>query len=121
MQTHGPKRVYTPQSLEFWFGKLENDWAPYFDETQLELGRRIYRDGEVREIELGVSDAIIHRKVEKKEEYAVIEWNADGNRLILRKMDRTARRPERMDPARCEAIRPRLVRFYWCSKPRPKD
>jgi superfamily II DNA or RNA helicase len=74
MQSHGPKRVYTPQSLEFWFGKLENDWAEHFSASQLEEGRRIYRDGEVRELELTHSDAIIHRRVEKKDEYAVIEW-----------------------------------------------
>ncbi len=74
MQSHGPKRVYTPQSLEFWFGKLENDWAEHFSVSQLDEGRRIYRDGEVRELELTHTDAIIHRRVEKKDEYAVIEW-----------------------------------------------
>src|SRR4051812_27502105 len=74
MQSHGPKRVYTPHSLEFWFGKLENDWAEHFTATQLEEGRRIYRDGEVRELELTAKDAIIHRRVEKKDEYVVIEW-----------------------------------------------
>lgn len=75
MQSHGPKRVYTPQSLEFWFGKLENDWAEHFSATQLDEGRRIYRDGEVRELELTQNDAIIHRRVEKRDEYAVIEWD----------------------------------------------
>jgi superfamily II DNA or RNA helicase len=78
MQTHGPKRVYTPQSLEFWFGKLEHDWERHFSDSQLEEGHRIYRDGEVRELELTASDAIIHRRIDKKDEYAVIEWNAAG-------------------------------------------
>ena len=78
MQRHGPKRVYTPQSLEFWFDKLERDWAEYFSVEQLEQGRRMYRDSEIRELELTARDAIIHRKVDKKEEYAVIEWDADG-------------------------------------------
>jgi superfamily II DNA or RNA helicase len=78
MQSHGPKRVYTPHSLEFWFGRLENDWAEAFSESQLEEGRRIYRDGEVRELELTEHDAIVHRRIEKKDEYAVIEWGADG-------------------------------------------
>src|SRR4051794_40431322 len=76
MQSHGPKRVYTPHSLEFWFGKLENDWAEHFTASQLDEGRRIYRDGEVRELELTDKDAIIHRRVEKKDEYAVIEWES---------------------------------------------
>ena len=78
MQTHGPKRVYTPQSLEFWFGKLEHDWERHFNEAQLQEGHRIYRDGEVRELELTASDAIVHRRVDKKDEYAVIEWKDDG-------------------------------------------
>ena len=78
MQTHGPKRVYTPQSLEFWFGKLEHDWERHFSEAQLEEGHRIYRDGEVRELELTASDAIIHRRIDKKDEYAVIEWTEAG-------------------------------------------
>ncbi len=78
MQSHGPKRVYTPHSLEFWFGKLENDWSGAFSEAQLEHGRQIYRDGQVRELELTDKDAIVHRRVEKKDEYAVIEWTAEG-------------------------------------------
>src|SRR5450432_1495983 len=77
MQTHGPKRIYTPQSLEFWFGRLEVEWEEQFDAAHVERGHAMYRDGEIRELELGAKDAIIHRKVEKKEEYAVIEWDAD--------------------------------------------
>lgn len=78
MQSHGPKRVYTPQSLEFWFDRLEHEWETAFTPEQLEHGRRIYVDGEVRELELTAKDAIIHRRVEKKDEYAVIEWGAEG-------------------------------------------
>ena len=77
MQTHGPKRIYTPQSLEFWFERLEADWEGHFDANHVEQGHAMYRDGEIREIELGARDAIIHRKVEKREEYAVIEWEGD--------------------------------------------
>ena len=82
MQSHGPKRVYTPHSLESWFDRLENDWATAFSAAQLEEGRRIYRDGEVRELELTAKDAIIHRRVEKKDEYVVIEW--EGQSLAVR-------------------------------------
>src|SRR6185312_9852927 len=78
MQSHGPKRFYTPQSLEFWFEKLADDWAGAFTAAQLEEGRRIYRDGEVRELELTDKDAIVHRRIEKKDEYAVIEWGGAG-------------------------------------------
>ena len=64
MQTHGPKRIYTPQSLEFWFAQLEADWEGQFGADQVERGEGMYRDGEIRELELGARDAIIHRKVE---------------------------------------------------------
>jgi superfamily II DNA or RNA helicase len=82
MQSHGPKRVYTPQSLESWFGKLVNDWSEYFSDKQLEEGRRIYRDSGVRELELTDDDAIVHRRIDKHDQYAVIEWSRDG--LIVR-------------------------------------
>ncbi len=78
MQNHGPKRVYTPHSLEFWFSRLEHNWETYFTAEQLERGHALYRDGEVRELELTAGDAIVHRKVEKKDEYAVIEWAEKG-------------------------------------------
>ena len=77
MQSHGPKRIYTPQSLEFWFGRLEADWEGQFDTVHAARGHEIYRDNEIREVELGATDAIIHRRVDKKEEYAVIEWEGD--------------------------------------------
>jgi superfamily II DNA or RNA helicase len=78
MQNHGPKRVYTPHSLEFWFSRLEHNWETYFTAEQLERGHAIYREGEVRELELTASDAIVHRRIDKKDEYAVIEWAEKG-------------------------------------------
>ncbi len=78
MQSHGPRRVYTPQSLEFWFERLEGDWTAAFSASQLDAGRELYRAGEIRELELTAKDAIIHRRVEKRDEYAVIEWDEDG-------------------------------------------
>src|SRR6202451_2437462 len=76
MQTQRPHRVYTPHSLEYWFDVLADDWSETFSASQLDEGRRIYRNGEVRELELTDRDAIIHRRIEKKDEYAVIEWSA---------------------------------------------
>jgi superfamily II DNA or RNA helicase len=78
MQNHGPKRVYTPHSLEHWFSRLEHNWETYFSAEQLERGHAIYRDGEVRELELTATDAIVHRRIDKKDEYAVIEWAEKG-------------------------------------------
>jgi len=81
MQSHGPKRIYTPQSLEFWFGRMEVEWEGQFDTAHVERGHAMYRDSEIREVELGATDAIIHRRVDKKEEYAVIEWEGDQIRV----------------------------------------
>jgi SNF2 family DNA or RNA helicase len=81
MQSHGPKRIYTPQSLEFWFGRMEVEWEEQFDAAHVERGHAMYRNNEIREVELGARDAIIHRRVDKKEEYAVIEWEGDAIRV----------------------------------------
>jgi superfamily II DNA or RNA helicase len=78
MQSHGPKRFYTPNALEFWFEKLSGEWSRTFSASQLDEGRRIYREGEVRELELSDRDAIVHRRIDKKDEYAVIEWDGSG-------------------------------------------
>ncbi|MEI6861829.1 MAG: DEAD/DEAH box helicase [Verrucomicrobiota bacterium] len=82
MQGHGPKRIYTPQSIEFWFAKLEDDWELHFTLPQLEAGRRLYVAGEVRELELTNHDAIIHRRVDKHDQYAVIEWVEGGTPTV---------------------------------------
>jgi len=76
MQPHATKRIYTPKSLEFWFQKLGEDWTKRFKDSQLEQGRRFYREGQVRELELTTGEAIIHRRVDKRDEYALIEWEA---------------------------------------------
>lgn len=76
MQSHGPKRVYNLNALEFWFNRLTVSWEPYFTGADVERGRQLYRDGFIREIELSETDAIIHSKINGKECYAVIEWNS---------------------------------------------
>lgn len=88
MQSHGPKRVYTPHSLEFWFEKLADEWEQNFSDDQLEAGHRLYREGDVRELELTDQDAIVHRRIEKKDEYAVIEWDAKGLNVRSSSTDR---------------------------------
>src|SRR5882757_3612 len=81
MQTHGPKRIYTPQSLEFWFGRLEVDWEGQFDATHVERGHEMYRDCEIREVELGANDAIIPGKVKNRKESAAMNWAGDQTKV----------------------------------------
>lgn len=78
MQIHGPKRVYTQGSLEFWFDRLVHPWDSFFPAEHLRSGRSLYRNGGIREIELAPDDAVVHVKLDGKEEYAVIEWNDKG-------------------------------------------
>lgn len=82
MQIHGPKRVYTQGALEFWFGKLVSPWDARFSTEHLKQGRTLYRDGGIREVELGPNDAVIHIKMEGKEEYTVLEW--DNEDMVVR-------------------------------------
>lgn len=74
MQGHGPKRIYTPQSIEAWFSRLDEDWERYFTPAQLAAGHQLYVEGEVCELELTDHDAVVHRRVDKHDQYAVIEW-----------------------------------------------
>ena len=90
MQSHGPKRFYTPHSLEFWFERLAEDWSAGFSPGELDEGRRIYRAGEVRELELNHRDAIVHRRIDKQDEYAVIEWLETGLAVRSSSTDRAA-------------------------------
>jgi len=82
MQGHGPKRIYTPQSIEAWFGRLEQDWERHFTPAQLAAGHQLYVAGEVRELELTDHDAIVHRRVDKHDQYAVIEWPGDASPTV---------------------------------------
>ncbi len=75
MQAHGPKRIYNPQSLEFWFGKLSSEWERCFPSEVLEQGRQWYREGLIRELELEIGQGIVHTKLEGKACYSVIEWD----------------------------------------------
>ncbi|TVR50984.1 MAG: DEAD/DEAH box helicase [Puniceicoccaceae bacterium] len=82
MPARGPKRLYSPSALEFWFEKLELPWDPYFPEKDLNAGRGAYREGIIREVELSAGDAVVHAKLDAKEEYVVIEWS--NSRLQVR-------------------------------------
>ncbi|MDA0347016.1 MAG: DEAD/DEAH box helicase [Verrucomicrobia bacterium] len=68
------KRLFTRQAIEKWFDRLTQDWERAFSKEEIEAGRRLYRSGEIREVELTEEDAIIHCKFDKKESYAMIDW-----------------------------------------------
>ncbi len=69
-----PKRIYTQKALEAWFERLSSDWETHFSLQVLKSARQIYRQGEIRELELSAIDAIIHCRREKTDFYSMIEW-----------------------------------------------
>ncbi|MCH8540607.1 MAG: DEAD/DEAH box helicase [Opitutales bacterium] len=83
MPIQGPKRTYSPRSLEFWFGHLPTHWEESFTSAALTRGRDFYREGVIREIELSEGQAIVHVKHEGRELYSVVDAESDG-RLAFR-------------------------------------
>lgn len=82
MIPRGPKRIYSRKALEAWFENLAESWESQFPTELLERGRELYREGEVREIEMSEKDAIIHARREKADAYAFLEWQ--GGKLNVR-------------------------------------
>ncbi len=78
MPSRSSNKVYSSNALERWFERLAHPWEKAFSESELAEGRQLYRGGEIRGLELGDSDAVVHMKLEKQEVYACIEWH-NGN------------------------------------------
>lgn len=68
------KRVYSGKALEFWFTQLQNNWEALFRSYDLDAGRKLYRAGDVREIELGEGHAIVRGRDGDEEYYVVLDW-----------------------------------------------
>lgn len=69
------KRIYNDLTLESWRGKIAYAWETFFTKPELNLGREIYRNGEIRELELNEFDIIVHARFDQDECYALIEWS----------------------------------------------
>lgn len=76
------KRLFTHKAIECWFDRLTAEWENHFTREELEAGRLLYRRGEIREVELSEMDAIIHCKFDKKECYALVDW--ESGRMSVR-------------------------------------
>ena len=68
------RRIYSAQTLERWFDRLAHPWEAHFSDDELEEGRRIYRSGAIRTLELAEGEAIIHTGRGEEEIYAMVEW-----------------------------------------------
>ncbi len=81
MNTRAIKRLYSGAALEAWLTRLDSDWEEHFRSEHLEDGRRMYREGLVREIELSEADAIVHVKEDGESRYVVIDWEEGRPRV----------------------------------------
>lgn len=72
------KRSYTDPALEFWFSRMDGDWEQRFTADELSLGRKIYREGGVRELALSETDAIATIRWQGKDAYVVLDYPASG-------------------------------------------
>lgn len=74
MSVRTSKRVYSSGALEAWLHFLTYNWEARFSEDELRAGRSIYRLGHIRELELGIQDAIVHGNMADESGYAMLEW-----------------------------------------------
>ena len=82
MQDRSAKKIYSQSALEFWFKTLPHNWESIFTDSELKKGRHLYREGEILELELSQSEAIINSKIGGEPLYSVVEW--DKEKLVVR-------------------------------------
>ena len=82
MQDRSAKKIYSQSALEFWFKTLPHNWESIFTDSELKKGRHLYREGEILELELSHSEAIINSKIGGEPLYSVVEW--DKEKLVVR-------------------------------------
>jgi superfamily II DNA or RNA helicase len=69
-----PKRIYSPSAIEKWFDRLCSPWEKSFDREELRVGRGLYRECHVRELQLDPETLIVHRRNGREDVYSVVEW-----------------------------------------------
>jgi len=69
-----PKRTYSPAAIETWFDRLEGDWEKSFAEDEITLARELYRESQVRELQLDPGSIVVHRRKGREDVYSVVEW-----------------------------------------------
>lgn len=68
------RRRYTQSALETWFRRMVNDWEFAFTREELDMGRDLYLEDSIREVEITEKDAIIKARGQSGDCYVVIEW-----------------------------------------------
>jgi len=79
MTSNGPSRTFTREAVEAWLTRLSSaDWETNIPKTQLQEGRKFYREGMLSNIDLQSGQAVVTQKVNREETYSIIEWNGKG-------------------------------------------
>lgn len=69
------QRVYSDTALDNWLARLQPNWDAVYRAEAIDAGRKLYRDGLIRSVELGPDDAIVHFRLhDGADVYVVLEW-----------------------------------------------
>ena len=73
MHQRASKRTYTLQGLSYWLDRLGEDWEVLFSGQEIARGRKIYRQGQVKELEFREGSAVMRCVTEEEDGYAVVD------------------------------------------------
>ncbi len=72
-------RIYRNSELGLWLRRVSCDWEKFFRPPELAYGRKLYKSGAVRTLELNSSEAIICAKLsDDSEPYCVLDFDGDA-------------------------------------------
>ena len=71
-------RIYRNSELGLWLRRVACDWENFFRQEELLYGRKLYKTGAVRTLELNSSEAIICAKLpDSSEPYCILDFEGD--------------------------------------------
>ena len=76
-------RIYRKSQMGLWFGRVACDWEKAFRAEEILYGRKLYKEGAIRTVELSENEAIICAKLsDASEPYCVLDF--EGDRYVRR-------------------------------------
>ncbi len=78
MVARAANRIYKRSELALWLRRVDCDWERLFRTEEILYGRKLYKIGAIRTLELNLSEAIICAKLDDgTEPYCVMDFNGD--------------------------------------------
>jgi len=77
-----PKHIYSPESIQFWSEKIGLNWKTQFSPSEVSLGKEIFQNFEIRELELTETGAIVNARFDQEDCYALVD--CDGESFSIR-------------------------------------